>query len=141
MTMLAHNIKIIICHTLILGGGLCFFLDFLKTLKRSKFKIIGTVIGTVFISVILMSMFLSIVYKEFESTGVVTDIVTTGSWTGLMDIYTVDIKLISGKDIRVSTSLFSPRKLKDALKNVNVGDEIFFSYGGYFDVIYNLTVA
>lgn len=80
----------------------------------------------VIVSVIFVSLFLSVVYRGVESTGVITDIVTTGSWASIMDTYKVDIKSISGENIRVSTSLFSSKKLKDVLTNVNVGDKIFF---------------
>lgn len=41
----------------------------------------------VIVSVIFVSLFLSVVYRGVESTGVITDIVTTGSWAGIMDTY------------------------------------------------------
>lgn len=111
--MTAHNVRTIIGFTIIIAGIVWIFNGWIHESRKRRPKVICFILCCLLVIVLTAGMFLSISYKSFEVIGVVTDISSMGSWVGLMDTYTVEIKTNSGTPLRFHTSLFSSWKLKN----------------------------
>ena len=108
MIMTAHNVRTIIGFTIIIAGIVWIFNGWIHESRKRRLKVICFILCCLLVIVLTAGMFLSI--KSFEVIGVVTDISSIGSWAGLMDTYTVEIKTNSGTALRFHTSWFSSWK-------------------------------
>jgi hypothetical protein len=137
ISMMEYNVKTIWGCSILIALGIYLWID---QPRHSHHQVAYSIFFCASIIFLIIYMFLFISYRSYEIKGTVTNVSCTGSWAGLMDTYDIDVENDSGEVMRLSTQALSSSSIKKTADSLNQGDRVLICYGGYFHIIYNISV-
>ncbi len=137
MSITAYNIRIILCHLIVIIGTLWLTLPVIRTRKKKAWKIVFAALTAVILIAVLFSLFGSLSDRDrVSATGKIIDITHNGSLFGALDTYDIRVEHPDGTTKWYHTSIFSSSSFKKSVAKLNIGDTVELYTNNFFDIFY-----
>lgn len=137
MGITEYNIRILICHMIVIFGAAWVLIDGIFAAKKKEIQVILVVITILVLSAMIFSLFASMSYNDDMSTsGEIVDTMQTGSIGGLLDTFSIRIEDSEGNTTWYHTSLFASSDFKKSVSQLEKGETIRVYANNFLNAFY-----